>query len=251
MKSPLKAKPLRNPGQSLQERLINLVFDQIFVGFMLIVAVLPMMLFSWWIWQKNTIPDPVPVTVVSSILIIYGLTKILRAVQEAKSVKLGMSGEKAVGQFLEKLRANGAIVFHDIVGDNFNLDHVVISKSGIYVIETKTMSKPNRGKPELAYDGKQIFRNNKPILGDPIKQVTAASSWLRDILENSTGKRPVTRPVVVFPGWYINNTAKVRPPVWVLNPKALPTFMQNAEECIAPEDVHLFAFHLCRYIRGL
>jgi hypothetical protein len=47
-----------------------------------------------------------------------------------------------VGQFLERLRDDGARVFHDVPGEGFNLDHVVISPHGLCAIETKTYSKP-------------------------------------------------------------------------------------------------------------
>ena len=47
-----------------------------------------------------------------------------------------------MGQLLENLRADGARVFHDLVGEGLNIDHVVVSPHGIFVLETKTWSKP-------------------------------------------------------------------------------------------------------------
>jgi hypothetical protein len=55
-----------------------------------------------------------------------------------KELRLGRDGEKIVAEQLECLRESGAQVFHDVPGDGFNLDHVVISNHGIYAIETKT-----------------------------------------------------------------------------------------------------------------
>jgi hypothetical protein len=40
----------------------------------------------------------------------------------------GREGEKAVGQYLERLRARGYQVLHDIPGENFNIDHVLIGQ---------------------------------------------------------------------------------------------------------------------------
>jgi len=37
--------------------------------------------------------------------------------------------------------------------------------------------------------------------------------------------------------------------VWILNPKALPTFISNEPVMLKDTDVHLTAFHLSRYIR--
>ena len=38
--------------------------------------------------------------------------------------------------------------------------------------------------------------------------------------------------------------------MWVLEPKALPAFIENAPVMIAPSDVALAAFHLSRYVRS-
>jgi len=38
--------------------------------------------------------------------------------------------------------------------------------------------------------------------------------------------------------------------VWVLNPKALPAFLDHEEITMSPEDVSLVNYHLSRYVRG-
>jgi hypothetical protein len=82
-----------------------------------------------------------------------------------------------------------------------------------------------------------------------VTQAKAACGWLRDLLKESTGKECAPRPVVVFPGWFVEPTAEARnSEVWVLNPKALPVFVQKSKPCYASDEVHLFALHLSRYV---
>ncbi|SHN92742.1 hypothetical protein BHECKSOX_1332, partial [Bathymodiolus heckerae thiotrophic gill symbiont] len=89
-------------------------------------------------------------------------------------------------------------------------------------------------------------KNDKPII-----QVTAASSWLKGLLKDSTGRQFETKPVVVFPGWYVEPTSEAKNSnVWVLNPKALPTFISNSKHRLSDDDVNMVAFHLSRYIRS-
>jgi len=58
------------------------------------------------------------------------------------------------------------------------------------------------------------------------------------------------QPVVLFPGWYIESTRQGKNPgAWVLNPKALPKFIENEPDIISREDVMLAAYHISRYIR--
>ena len=59
-----------------------------------------------------------------------------------ESIKLGRDGERVVAEHLQQLVGAGWRVFHDIQGDGFNIDHVVIGAGGISAVETKTRSKP-------------------------------------------------------------------------------------------------------------
>ncbi|MGD1866748.1 MAG: nuclease-related domain-containing protein [Phormidesmis sp.] len=42
-------------------------------------------------------------------------------------------------------------MFHDVVGKNFNIDHVVIGDTGIFTIETKTYRKPMRRSCQYSF----------------------------------------------------------------------------------------------------
>jgi len=55
----------------------------------------------------------------------------------------------------------------------------------------------------------------------------------------------------VFPGWFVEPlVGAAKFDVWVLEPKALPAFIDNEPDRIPPPDVALAAFHLSRYIRA-
>ena len=120
----------------------------------------------------------------------------------------------------------------------------------MYVIETKTWSKPDRGKAELIYNGDTILRFGRKADRDPIVQVKAASRWISELVKTSTGRSVPVRGVVLFPGWFIDSTAEgKKSDVWVLNPKALPTFIENSKLEFQFEDVKLIAYHISRFIR--
>ncbi|ABW66902.1 nuclease-related domain-containing protein [Desulfosudis oleivorans] len=250
MKSPLKDKPLRNPGESLDIELkdtlvADLLLYYVFACFMVLLAIL-----EWWRWFKSSSPTPVPYTVVATTVILIAMFQHVRLRAKAKNLRLGRDSEKAVGQYLELLRETGAKVFHDIPGKGFNLDHVVIHETGIYVVETKALSKPDRGETRLVYNGENVLKNGLAPDRNPIDQVRAARNWLVNLLKESTGKKISARPVVVYPGWYIQPTAEAKSSdVWVLNPKALPAFIAHSKPQLSAEDVNLCAYHLGRYVR--
>ncbi|HEX9145591.1 MAG TPA: nuclease-related domain-containing protein, partial [Candidatus Binatia bacterium] len=58
-----------------------------------------------------------------------------RVKRDVKALRLGRNGERDVGQKLEPLRKHGYQVFHDIIGDGFNIDHVLIGPAGIFTVQ--------------------------------------------------------------------------------------------------------------------
>jgi hypothetical protein len=250
-KSPLKDAPLRNPGQSLDARIDDLGLDM-FQPFLVATMLVVLALLEWFRWYRDSPPHPVFYSLVAVAGIIYAIIQTRRNLARLRALKLGRDGEKAVGQYLEQVREADARVFHDLVGDGFNLDHVLVSTKGVFAIETKTWSKPIRGEANITYDGEHLFANGQKRDRDPVKQALAQARWLSDLIRESTGKAFPIRPVVVFPGWYVNSTATTAAKskgVWLLNPKALPDFIGAERASMAAEDVRLVSYHLGRSIR--
>ena len=251
-KSPLTGKPLRNPGQSLDEEIRRLIDDKynsyaLFTS--LIIAVAAM---EWIRWYQQIPPQPLLWTFIAVGVLAYSSFRIYGLRQRVKRLKQGRDGEKAVGQYLELLRASGCCVFHDIVGDGFNIDHVVLSQRGIYVVETKTYSKPVRGEPVVLYQNETLIIDGYDAGGAAIRQAKAEAATVQKILKSCTGKKYQVKPVVVFPGWFIKpKDASKNSEVWVLNPKALPKFIESQPEILTAEDLRLASMHLSKHIRSL
>jgi hypothetical protein len=250
MKSPIKKKLLHNPGESLDNEIEDIIYDMLLYLIPTLFVVI-LALLDWWRLYAKAPPTPLFSSVIALIMICITAWKVYNKLTIIKKIKLGRDGEKAVGQFLECLREKGARIFHDIPGDGFNLDHVVVHSTGVYVIETKTLSKPERGETKLVFDGRRILKNGLEIGRNPVIQVLAGSKWLAELIEQSTGQRFKIRPVVIYPGWYIQSTDEAKKSdVWVLNPKAFPSFISNSRETMNPEELNMFSKHLDMYIRA-
>jgi hypothetical protein len=247
-RSPLKDKPLRNPGQSLDEQRQDLVNDYMLWP---MVFAMTLILFAAWEWlryYRPQAPSPVIFTTGAIAAIVFAAYRVYNALPRLHALKLGRDGEKAVGQFLESLRERGYRVFHDVVGGNFNLDHVLIGPAGVFTVETKTHSKPN-GDARVTFDGETIRIDGFEPDRDPVVQAKAQASWLRELLSESTGRRFEVKSVIVYPGWWVNEDHNKPNPVWVLAPKRLPTFLDQEPRRLSQEDIHLAAFHLSRFVR--
>jgi hypothetical protein len=248
-KSPIKNLPVRQPGQSTREKFAN-IFDDEILPYMLAVGVTGLLALREW--QRHFFggpPQPVAATIFTVIAVLFLVRKMQKTIPLARQLKLGAIGEEAVGQFLdEKLRPIGCQVFHDVLGDSFNVDHIVVGPTGIFAIETKTHSKPLKGACNVKYDGEKVMVNGATPDRDPVVQAKCEAKWVSDLLEQSTGRRFFVQPIVLYPGWFVETT-KPNVDVWVVNDTVVPTFIKNARNhSLSPEDISLISFHLKRYI---
>lgn len=249
-RSPLKASPLHNPSQSLDHEIQDFIADNILGYFLIVFALTVVTIIEIGQWYANSPPQPGLFATFAVIGWGVFLFKYRRSKQHIQHLKQGRDGEKAVGQYLEGLREQGASVFHDIPANGFNIDHVIIARQGVFAIETKTLSKPAKNNAEIEVKCGAVLADGKEITRNPLTQTNANAEWLAELLKDSTGRKFPVRPVLVFPGWFVKplkNGEAGR--TWVLNPKALPTFIANEQSVLSPEDVKLAAFHLSRYIR--
>jgi hypothetical protein len=249
-KSPIKDKPLRLPGQSLEEERAKLFEDKVMPALLAAsMAIILAVMESIRYFTKSQ-PSPILFSFIAVFALGYLIWMIVKLLPRSRAIKQGIDGEKAVGQYLERLRLKGYQVFHDLIGTGFNVDHVLIGPAGVFTIETKTWSKPARGYASIKFDGEKLMVAGREPERNPVVQARAQASWLKSLLAESTGRQFDVFPVVVFPGWFIEQTEGSLRNIWVLEPKALPKFLENAPQCLAPEEVKLASFHLSRFIRS-
>jgi hypothetical protein len=248
-KSPLKQPPLRQAGQSLNEKIFRIFNEKIDIYTFLIVYAFLIAAFEWFRWFSRIPINPLGVTFVSGVTIVFSAWKIRGHIQIIRKLKLARDGEKIVAEALENLRERGYRVFHDIIGEDFNIDHVVVGEKGIFTVETKTISKPAKGQSEIAYDGEHITIDRMSPDRDPIIQAKAQANWIRSLLKDFRTKDVPIRPVVLYPGWFVTSQPK-GVEVWVLNEKALPSFIENERLSLSSEEVDALAGYLMLYLRN-
>lgn len=249
-KSPLKAPPLRYPGQSLDEEIRRVLEDDVLTYLLMAAMACILAMLEWFRWFLKLPPNPIVYTAIA--LIVSGITaiKLIRVIRKVRNLKLARDGEKAVGQYLDSLRDRGYQIFHDLIGNKFNIDHVLIGPAGVFTVETKTISKPAKGSAEVEYDGERIKVGGFVPDRDPVVQGKAQAGWLRELLQETTGRRYEVRAMVVYPGWFVKAANRSgRFDVLVLNPKVIPSLLEKSEIRLAPEDIKLLAYHLSRHIR--
>lgn len=251
--SPLRERPLHVPGQSMDETINRLWDDRGLSYLTYMIGFVSLALFEWFRWLKPSSVAPWLTTAVALLVAAYCLGGLLRLRRRTELLRLGRDGERAVAEVLEELRAKDCLVFHDIIGNGFNVDHVVLSTHGLFAIETKTIRKPpgRSHQATVKVEGGRIRAGGADLGSNPLDQARASAQWVHRLLKQSTGKSYSVKPCLVFPGWFVEPMSKELPrDIWVLNPKGLVSFIQNEALHLKDEDLRLAAFHLSMYCRS-
>jgi len=244
-RSPVTDEPLRYPGQSLDEELeiIRLKRYRNLSIFVILLAVAGYELLHAYFGVP-----PRPILAILLVLAsgIYFLFADAQLRKDARNKEQGSLGEKAVAEILDNLKKEGSRVFHDVmIEPNYNIDHVILSRHGIFIVETKTISKPKKG--QVNCNGEAVFLSGKNPDRIPIDQAVNNARSLSSYLNEKTGRRFRVKPVLVYPGWFVEDYANSR--IWVLNPKILQHYINREPETISEIDYDKAELHLSTVAR--
>ena len=234
-RSPINAKVLFGPGEQLRQRLA-VVEEKISDMLLLFTFVGP---YAFAIWAFFYIDwNEVHFRKVGAVLLVVvamamtsAIKRLLDLGEERRRLSEGLLAEQFTGQELNRLAGHGCVVFHDVPADGFNLDHVVIGPSAVFMVETKSFKKPKKdaGKDtyKVQYDGKGLrFPDFATV--EPIEQARSERDWLAGHLEKIVGRRVPVFATVALPGWWIDYVGSGAPDVRVFNPaKRGAVFMAN------------------------
>lgn len=113
----------------------------------------------------------------------------------------GMKGEFKVQTILDQLWRNNVRTVPNLVLPNYkgDIDHVAISPTGIWVIETKYIS------GNITFQNGELRKNGKPFKKDPLAQAYRQAKVVEEYLHEKN-LQVLVKPVLVFAHRY----AKVR-----------------------------------------
>ena len=215
--SPFTEKMLRTPGYTLNYELDDLA-ETIMIPF-IVIALLPVTYF--FIAQDLGFEIKIFSGLIVIGVMIWELRKVRNIFLKSRKLKLGLDGEVYAGQELNCLMRQGAWVYHDIPYKYGNIDHIIVSKAGIFAVETKTFRKPVNDKGTK--EAKVFVKNGSLVFphfttSKPIEQAKRHSEYVKKFLLEETGYNYPVYAVVALPGWYVDS-GKNKNGFLVVNPK--------------------------------
>lgn len=256
-RTPLSGQLLREPGHTLRDQVDDARSDLAWCAFE--AGVVPLLVVATALAQAHVVGlerllrlAPIYGVLTLGVIAFTGY-KTWKCGKRLDRLRAGLDGEVAVGQELNRLMLQGAIVFHDVPGESFNLDHVVVCKAGVFAVETKGYTKRYgvRGSAEatVEYDGKTLHFPERSRC-KPIEQSRRQASWLSKWLSSSVGSPVRAQPVVALPGWFVRRTG--RGDVWVYSGKELAKLPKaRGAHVLCDEDVKRISHQLEQRCRNV
>lgn len=255
--NPLTRSMLRSPGHSLRKKIDELEneVNSIFTAWMLLPAMICLAHLSDSYFRGT--PENAG-RIVAGLVATVGLSvfigrSLFRRLDELRQFKLGLEGELATGQELDQLMLEGCRVFHDIPFPYGNIDHVVVSRSGVFTVNTKMRGKPKEGegKAEIVVD----HANDEIRFPDfkwriPNKQLETESRWLSQHLSAAMRETVEAEPILALPGWFVSNRIG-RGKVFVINPVKPKRFFLQSRQLFSETRVSQLAHHLEQLCRDV
>jgi len=202
-------------GYSLSNKVNKLIISVIYAYFWSVGLIFAPLLLAYQHHQSTAHFIWIGIFTVPSIISLYFTNRLIKRLFNYQA---GLIGEQSVGHELSLLIKEGYAVFHDLVDENkkFNIDHIVVADSGVFVVETKVRRKLRKRKPD----------EPKPLIESELNQVTFidghkkyidysamlqakrnAETLAKMISEDLAISVQVT-PIVAFVGWLIQRKSQ-------------------------------------------
>lgn len=225
---PVSERLLRPPGESLRRELEKI--DEQVNDIVILTTFGPALFVAFFVIASGSVKPsgwsigPAIVFIaVAAIGFIFLVWRSVHLIARRRNYRLGFAGERAVAEELNQLMLDGCRVFHDVPMEPYgNIDHVLVTPTGIYAVETKARRKRKApsGKRdyEVLFDGKAL---QFPCAVDlrSLEQARQQADRLRILLSNAVGEPVKVGAILTLPGWLV--TSRVKVDIKVLNPRQI------------------------------
>lgn len=223
-RSPIADRRIYGAGEQLRKRIDDHT-DSMMSGLIALFFLGPYFLAAWALplvnWTQVQLGSRELIYIAAFLaLAICSLRRIIISGNARRRGLDGLKAEMYVAQELNRLIGSGLTVLHDIPCDKFNLDHVIIGRQAVFVVETKSVRKPPKslGKDhfKVNYDGERLHFPDH-VNAKAIEQARQQAQWLANHLRQMNISVPV-KAVVALPGWWIESPRLAEDKVRVFNP---------------------------------
>ncbi len=169
--------------------------------------------------------------VISSLLLMLCVGwRLLRKIGLRNMMRLAHESRLATRRVLDPLLKETYRVFHDVVSDQFSIDHLVVGPKGVFAIQTHAkLVASNKQSPDdriVTYNGRELFfpkGSDHAVVENAQLNAERLSQWL----SGKTEEPVAVRAIVSLPGWTVRRTSSEGIPI--INPKQFASLFEHIQ----------------------
>jgi hypothetical protein len=230
--APLTGKLFRVPGQSAAEKIEGLegkIARQSALLTALVLFLAAIYLCHLYVYKSAISAVLIRIALpAGSALSVYLLVKTMKLAKQRRRERLRYRDEIVVGRELDRLVPEGNHVYHDVPAEDFNIDHVVVGRTGIFAVESGARLKPAHTSrledATVEYNGQILMFPS----GDDYQTIARAerqASWISEWISGTVGEQVAARAIVALPGWFVKRTSAEG--ISVVNPEQFPSLFRH------------------------
>ena len=254
--TPLTKEMLRPPGFSLRGKLREMdekFYENVVVSLLIPPAcVITYVTVSREQSKLHSVMTAIVLVACAISVLVWASYQIRNTLAKRRNLQLGLEGEVFTGQELDQLMRLGCYVFHDVEFQYGNIDHVVVSPSGVFAVNTKIYCKVTttaNAKVCVDYNNK-ILKFPDRERGLPEDQLEAERRWLSQHLSKCTGQSINVESILALPGWFIDSRIG-KGNITVINPINPGKWFVHKHHRYTPQQMEAIAYQLellCRNV---
>jgi hypothetical protein len=177
---------------------------------------------DWW--------EITGLAIFSLLLMLFIGLRLARIIGARNMMHLVHESRLATRRVLDPLLEEKYRVFHDVVSDQFSIDHLVVGPKGVFAIQTHARPvSVNKQSPDdriVTYNGRALFfpkGTDYGIVENARMNAEKLSQWLTDRTEEPVA----VRAIISLPGWTVRRTSSEGMPV--ISPKQFASLFEHIQ----------------------
>ena len=172
-------------------------------------------------------------------------SRLVRCAPRLRSLLVARRQRRALGAVLDQLARAEDGALHGAGGVGFDLDHVLLTRSGVFAISVELLPLPAGCSASALFDGEFLLIDGAIPVRAPIARARVVARWLETLLADRAGWQVPVTPVLVLPGWEIQAPRSTRREACVATPAELLAFVAGLPQAFDRDELprlrHLLA----------
>ena len=200
-------------------------------------------------WYSKAPPLPMVVLGLFLVSMVFAVHQLKEFKAHLKFIRLGKNGEPQLGDVIHEYseQANSTVYKNVVIGKQ-TIDHVIINKAGMVLVNEYDWRTPRNSEAVIHYDDEEILLNGYRPDTNPLTHMKTVRKWLENKLYVGIGKPIAVECVVVFPEWFVK-PPKEHTSVKVINPREMRGILEKRINSLSDNDKTLLNYHLTKIIK--